>query len=291
MSTDEITGMSTAGDNGESTAVPCLEARGITVRFGGLTAVNDVNLSVPPGKVVGLIGPNGAGKSTLFSVLSGLLTPQGGTVLIDGVDVTKVSPQARAARGMARTFQHPELFLGLTVRDHVTLAYRVARTPRRVWTDLVTGGGFRRVSAAETARVDLIINGLKLSEIQYRPVIGLPLGLARLVEIARSFAREPRFLLLDEASSGLDAAETDELASSLKQMVEVRGVSLLMVEHDVELVLGMADWVYVLDFGSLIAQGTPTQIRNDPKVRAAYLGEQIDTTAAAGVSSKAEVVA
>ncbi|GAB2483419.1 ABC transporter ATP-binding protein [Jatrophihabitans fulvus] len=257
-------------------AAPVLEARGITVRFGGLTAVNDVSVAVAPGQVVGLIGPNGAGKSTLFSVLSGLRRPNAGQVYISGGDVTKASPQDRAGLGMARTFQHPELFAGLTVRDHVTLAYRVARTPRRVWTDIWAAGGFRRPSKVETERVDLIIDNLNLTSIQHRPAMGLPLGLARLVELARSFAREPRFLLLDEASSGLDQAETDELVDVLKQMVHSRGVSLLMVEHDVEMVLGMADYVYVLDFGTLIAEGPPEQIRNDPKVRAAYLGEQLD---------------
>jgi branched-chain amino acid transport system ATP-binding protein len=256
--------------------VPVLEAKGVTVKFGGLTAVNDVSIAVPAGKIVGLIGPNGAGKSTLFSVLSGLRRPNAGQVFIGGGDVTRSSPQQRAGLGMARTFQHPELFSGLTVRDHVTLAYRVARTPRRVWTDLWTVGGFRRPSKVETERVDLIVNYLNLTAIQHRPAMGLPLGLARLVELARSFAREPRFLLLDEASSGLDQAETEELVHALKQMVHARGVSLLMVEHDVEMVLGMADYVYVLDFGSLIAEGTPQEIRNNPKVRAAYLGEHVD---------------
>jgi branched-chain amino acid transport system ATP-binding protein len=272
-----------------SSPTPVLEARGVTVKFGGLTALSNVDLVVPPGAVVGLIGPNGAGKSTLFSVLSGLRSPASGHVLIDGEDVTKASPQARAARGMARTFQHPELFHGLTVRDHVTLAYRVARTPRRIWSDLVTAGGFRRVPAAEAERVDQIITGLNLTEIQHRPVLGLPLGLARLVELARSFARDPRFLLLDEASSGLDAAETQDLASVLKQMVSARGVSLLMVEHDVELVLGMSDYVYVLDFGVLIAKGTPEEIRKDPKVRAAYLGEDVETSTAAASPLDVEV--
>ncbi|WP_375482600.1 ABC transporter ATP-binding protein [uncultured Jatrophihabitans sp.] len=265
----------------ERDAVPALEAHGITVTFGGLTAVNNVDIRIMSGKIVGLIGPNGAGKSTLFSVLSGLLRPRSGQVLINGEDVTHASPQQRAHRGMARTFQHPELFLGLTVREHVVLAYRVAQTPRRIWTDMVTAGGFRPSSRAENERVDLIISGLNLTDIQHRPAVGLPLGLARLVELARSFAREPRFLLLDEASSGLDAAETEELQGVLRQMVERRGVSLLMVEHDVEMVLGMADYVYVLDFGSLIAEGTPEQIRTNADVRAAYLGEQIDAPPAA----------
>ena len=266
----------------ERTEPPVLEASGVTVKYGGLTAVNNVDMRVQAGQIVGLIGPNGAGKSTLFAVLSGLRAPDGGRVFINGWDVTRLSPQKRAARGMARTFQHPELFLGLTVREHVTLAYRIARTPRRIWTDMVTGGGFRKAPAVETQRVDMIIQGLNLTEIQYRPAMGLPLGLARLVELARSFAREPRFLLLDEPSSGLDAAETAELQVVLQRMVDQRGVSLLMVEHDVELVLGMADYVYVLDFGSLIAEGTPAEIRNDPKVRAAYLGEQVEERPAGG---------
>jgi ABC-type branched-subunit amino acid transport system ATPase component len=170
----------------ERSEPPVLEASGVTVKYGGLTAVNKVGMQVRAGKIVGLIGPNGAGKSTLFSVLSGLRAPDSGRVFINGSDVTHLSPQNRAARGMARTFQHPELFLGLTVRDHVTLAYRIARTPRRIWTDMVTGGGFRKPSAAETQRVDMIIQGLNLTDIQYRPAMGLPLGLARLVELARS---------------------------------------------------------------------------------------------------------
>lgn len=268
-------------------AMPVLEARGVTVRFGGLTAVDGVDLAVPSGAIVGLIGPNGAGKSTLFSVLSGLRRPDKGAVLINGVDVTKASPQDRAARGMARTFQHPELFQGLTVREHVTLAYRVAHAPRRIWTDLFTGGGLRRVPAAEAARVDQIISGLHLAGIQHQPVLGLPLGQSRLVEIARSFAREPRFLLLDESSSGLDASETAQVGTVLKRLVASRGVSLLMVEHDVEFVLGMADYVYVLDFGTLIGQGPPEQIRTDPQVRAAYLGEQVDAGEAGARPAKA----
>jgi len=258
----------------ETTTV--LEADSVTVRFGGLTAVNQVSINVPAGKIVGLIGPNGAGKSTLFSVLSGLRRPNAGSVSLAGVDVTKATPQRRAGLGMARTFQHPELFQGLTIREHVTLAHRVANSPGRIWTDMVTAGSLRTPSAAETERIDSIIDVLNLAAIQHRPAMGLPLGVARLVELARSFAREPRVLLLDEASSGLDAAETAELQGVLQRLVAARGVSLLMVEHDVEMVLGMADYVYVLDFGSLIAEGEPDAIRNDPKVRAAYIGEQAD---------------
>jgi branched-chain amino acid transport system ATP-binding protein len=258
---------------------PRLSATGITVRFGGLLALDDVAIEIPAGCIVGLIGPNGAGKSTLFSVLSGLRKPQAGRVLIDGDDVTATGARTRAGLGLARTFQHPELFQGLTVREHLTLAYRLKHSPRRMWTDLFNGGGLRRPAAAETERIDLLVEGLNLTRIQHDPVMGLPLGLARMVEIARSIAREPSVLLLDEASSGLDAGETEELAAVLKALVRTRGVSLLLVEHDVDLVLGLSDRVYVLDFGIRIADGTPAEIRGNPRVRAAYLGEQIEDEA------------
>ncbi|WP_105972127.1 ABC transporter ATP-binding protein [Streptomyces geranii] len=258
------------------TTPPRIEARGVTVRFGGLVALDSVDLAVPPGAVVGLVGPNGAGKSTLFAVLSGLLRPSSGAVLMDGRDVTSVSAQARARHGLARTFQHPELFPGLTVRQHVVLAYRLRHARRRIWTDLVTAGGFRRAGAEEDRRVDGILAALRLTPYVHLPVAGLPLGTGRLLEIARALAVDPNVLLLDEPSSGLDARETDELAATLTGLVAEHGVSLLLVEHDVELVLGISDFVHVLDFGVGISAGTPAEVRADPAVRAAYLGTEED---------------
>ncbi|WP_063039289.1 ABC transporter ATP-binding protein [Nocardia pseudovaccinii] len=251
---------------------PRIEAKGVTVRFGGLIALNDVDLQVPPASIVGLVGPNGAGKSTLFAVLSGLLKPSSGAVLMDGHDVTKASAQSRARRGLARTFQHPELFPGLTVREHVVLGYRLRHARSRMWTDLVTAGGFRRAPADEDRRVDEILAALQLSGHADLPVAGLPLGTSRLVEIARALAVDPNVLLLDEPSSGLDARETDELAGTFSRVVADHGVSLLLVEHDVDLVLGLSDVVHVLDFGVKISEGTPGEVRADPAVRAAYLG-------------------
>jgi branched-chain amino acid transport system ATP-binding protein len=253
-----------------------LAASDVTVRFGGLVALNNVSISVPPATIVGLVGPNGAGKSTLFGVLSGLQSADTGTVTMGDEDVTGASPQARAARGLARTFQHPELFQGLTVREHLVLAYRIKNSPRRILGDLVTFGGFRRSPKEEDERVDALIDELQIGDIAHRPAIGLPLGQARLVEIGRALAREPTVLLLDEASSGLDAQETDELIPVLRGVVADRGVSLLVVEHDVELVLGLCARVFVLDFGVRIAEGTPAEIRADEAVRAAYLGEETD---------------
>ncbi|MFQ6396253.1 ABC transporter ATP-binding protein [Nocardia sp. KC 131] len=255
------------------TTLPRIEAKGVTVRFGGLVALDNVDLQVPPASIVGLVGPNGAGKSTLFAVLSGLLTPSSGAVLMNGRDVTGASAQSRARRGLARTFQHPELFPGLTVREHVVLGYRVRHTRRRIWTDLITAGGFRSAAVEEDARVDEILAALHLSGQADQPVAGLPLGTSRLVEIARALAVDPNVLLLDEPSSGLDARETDELAATFTRVVADHGVSLLLVEHDVDLVLGLSDVVHVLDFGVKISAGTPAEVRADPAVRAAYLGE------------------
>lgn len=260
----------------EPTTAPRISARGVTVRFGGLVALNKVDLDVPAQTVVGLVGPNGAGKSTLFAVLSGLLRPTEGSVFMNGENVTHASPQRRATLGLARTFQHPELFSAMTVREHVVLAYRVKNAKSRIWTDLITGRGLRKPPAEETARVDELIEALHLGDIQDKPVTGLPLGKARLVEAARALAVEPTVLLLDEPSSGLDVRETEELAATLMSVVRERGVSLLFVEHDVDLVLGMSDVVHVLDFGSKICEGAPEQVRADPAVRAAYLGEETE---------------
>jgi branched-chain amino acid transport system ATP-binding protein len=261
-----------------ATAVPRIEARGVSMRFGGLVALSDVDIAVPAGSIVGLVGPNGAGKSTLFGVLSGLLRPSAGSVLMDGQDVTRRSPQDRAARGLARTFQHPELFSGLTVREHLVLAYRVRHAKGRIWSDLVTGRGLRRAPAAEDERVDALLDALHLNGLRDRLVAGLPLGTSRLVEIGRALAVDPNVLLLDEPSSGLDTRETEDLAGTLRRIVAEHGVSLLLVEHDVDLVLGMCHEVHVLDFGAKISAGRPEAIRADPAVRAAYLGEATDPT-------------
>ena len=252
-----------------------LECSGVEVRFGGLVALRDVDLSVPPSTIVGLVGPNGAGKSTLFGVVSGLLRPSRGRVLMDGVDVTGARPQVRATRGLARTFQHPEIFPGLTVREHLVLAHRVRHARTRIWSDLFTMGSLRPATGDEKSQVDELIELMGIDAIADRPASGLPLGSARLVELGRALATAPTVLLLDEPSSGLDSAETGQFEATLTRVARERGISVLLVEHDVELVMRMCAHIYVLDFGALIAQGTPEQVRSDPAVRAAYLGEEI----------------
>ncbi len=254
--------------------VPVLEARDVVVRFGGLTALDSVDVTIPPGELIGLVGPNGAGKSTLFGVCSGLLRPTRGSVSLMGEDVTAASPQARARLGLARTFQQPEMFRGLTVRQHLSLSFRVHQSRPRLWKDMFTGAGFRRTGKAETERVGALLELLSLTHLADSLVDNLPLGTSRLVEVGRALASEPRVVMLDEPMSGLDANEAKRLAQALKSTVAHDGTSLLVVEHDVPMVLSLCSHIFVLDFGRLIAQGGPDAIRDDPEVKAAYLGDE-----------------
>jgi ABC-type branched-subunit amino acid transport system ATPase component len=256
--------------------VPVLAASDITVRFGGLTALSEVSIEVPPGTIVGLVGPNGAGKSTLFAVLSGLLRPATGRVHLRGNDVTNATPQVRARQGLARTFQQPELFMGLTVREHLVLAHRVRFARQRLWRDMVDPRSLLPPSRAENERVDALLELLDLTEVARASVGALPLGTSRLVEIARALATRPDVVLLDEPLSGLDMRESENVAAVFRRVVETdeRRVSLLMVEHDVATVLSLSSRIFVLDFGELIASGTPAEIRNNAMVRSAYLGDE-----------------
>ncbi|MGO8827234.1 MAG: ABC transporter ATP-binding protein [Acidimicrobiales bacterium] len=258
------------------TDVSVLSARGITVRFGGLNALSDVDLDVAPRSIAGLVGPNGAGKTTMLGVLSGLLRPTHGRVWLRGEDVTDASPQARARSGLARTFQQPELFLGLTVREHLVLADRVHFAPRRLWRDMVDPRSLLPASSAENDRVDGLLELLNLTRVAKAPVAALPLGVCRLVEVGRAMAGHPHVILLDEPLSGLDMKASENLLSVFQRVVNQteRDVSLLLVEHDVAAVLALSNWIFVLDFGERIAADCPDAIRRDPAVRSAYLGDE-----------------
>ncbi|HEX3901158.1 MAG TPA: ABC transporter ATP-binding protein [Mycobacteriales bacterium] len=243
-----------------SDLAPVLEVAGVSVRFGGISAVSDVSLTVLPGQVTGLIGPNGAGKTTTFNVITGLQEPTTGKVFIDGRDVGKLAPHKRARLGLARTFQRLEVFGSLTVFENLLAAAefhkswsRDSTPPRDVATEVLDRVGLRPVG---NARVD-----------------ALPTGVARLVELGRALATRPRVLLLDEVGSGLNSDETAALGNLMLELVS-DGTAILLVEHDVELVMRVCSEIYVLDFGRLIADGTPSEIQKNPAVQAAYLGSE-----------------
>jgi branched-chain amino acid transport system ATP-binding protein len=236
-----------------------LTVRNVTVRFGGNVALDNVALDANEGEVTGLIGPNGAGKTTLFNVITGLLVPQRGTVHLGLTDVTRMPPYRRAREGMARTFQRLELFSLLTVRENVELALSLQK-------------GALSPSARITKAEELLeLVGLgHLSDVRSDE---LPTGQARLVELARALATEPRVLLLDEPASGQDESETEAFGALLGR-IAADGVAVVLVEHDVQLVMRTCQTIHVLDFGSILARGTPTQIQHDQKVLDAYLGTQ-----------------
>ena len=237
-----------------------LDVAGAEVRFGGVSALRGVDLTVDGGAVTGLIGPNGAGKTTLFNVVTGLQKTHRGHVLLDGTDITTLAPHRRARLGIARTFQRLEIFGSLTVRENILVAAEI----RRRWA---------RDGLNPRTATDAVMEEVGLRHLARVRCDTLPTGMARLVEVGRALATKPQVLLLDEPSSGLDESETDELGGLLLRLAE-RGVGVLLVEHDVELVMATCTRVFVLDFGRILAVGTPAEIRADPDVRAAYLGTE-----------------
>jgi branched-chain amino acid transport system ATP-binding protein len=235
--------------------VPSLEVSEVTVTFGGKRALDGVAIAAEPGHVTGLIGPNGAGKSTLFDVICGLRKPAAGRIRLNGRDVTRLGPAQRVRCGMARTFQRLELFGRLSVRENLLVAAELGPERRR----------------AERAVTQLLAR-LDLAEIADRPADELSTGTGRLVEVGRALAVKPRFLLLDEPAAGQDAEETRRFAALLRALAG-EGTTVILVEHDMSLVMGVCDQVHVLDLGTIISSGPPDVIRRDQTVLAAYLGD------------------
>src|SRR3954470_10559129 len=253
-----------------------LTASEVTVRFGGLVALDAVTVEAPPNRITGLIGPNGAGKTTMFNVCCGFQRADEGRVMLAGEDVTKASPEHHARLGLGRTFQRMELFWSMTVRENVELAVESLHVRDDPLTQLGIVGGGRRVSSPVTDRAQEVIEFAGLGHVADRLASEISTGQGRLVELARALARDPRILLLDEPSSGLDPRESAAFGELLVQLVAERQCGVLMVEHDMSLVLNICDWIHVLDFGRPLAQGTPADIRKSDDVREAYLGQTVN---------------
>ena len=258
-----------------------LEVDGLTVRFGGHLAVNELSFTAPRGRITGLIGPNGAGKTTTFNACSGLLEPAGGRVRFDGRDITRLGPPARARLGLGRTFQRMELFGSLSVAENIAVGREAGLAGASALRQVFRRPGERK---AVTAAVERALDVCGIGDLAGRRADALSTGQRRLVELARASACDFSLLLLDEPSSGLDHDETAAFGAVLTGMVAERGMGLLLVEHDMALVMGICDYLYVLDFGTLIFEGTPDEVRRSDVVRAAYLGSE-----AAMVAAEAEV--
>ena len=254
-----------------------LEVRHLSVRYGGLHAVEDAGLDAPVGRITGLIGPNGAGKTTTFNACTGLVRPSAGTVSLLGEDITRLAPQARARRGLGRTFQRMELFDSLTVLENVALgreAGMAGRAPLRHF--FATRSERHEVDGL--AREALSRCGIE--DVATRRTADLSTGHRRLVELARAIAGGFRMLLLDEPSSGLDKAETERFGEILVELVADGDHGILLVEHDMALVMTTCSYLYVLDFGKLLFEGTPQEVGESDVVRAAYLGaEAVESSA------------
>lgn len=230
-----------------------LEVDEVTVRFGGVVAVDGASIQARSGEITGLIGPNGAGKTTLFNVITGVQPSTAGTIRLDGTDITKLATHRRAKMGMSRTFQRLELFWTLTVADNVRVAAELAR------------------HGDPSVLTEELLDRVGISHLAAEPSGSLPTGSARLVEVARALASTPRVLLLDEPASGLNESETVALGALLRQLV-ADGLAVVLVEHDMSLVMDICDHVSVLDLGRIIASGPPAEVRTQPAVIEAYLG-------------------
>jgi branched-chain amino acid transport system ATP-binding protein len=252
-------------------APPILDARGITQRFGGITAIDDVTLAVRAGTIHGLIGPNGAGKTTLFDCIAGVQKAVDGKVLLDGVDVTTQSSVQRARRGLRRTFQRQQVFGWLSVEDNVLLALEWRGGGGGMVGDLLQLPSRRRRERERRARTDEVLEQCGLLEHRGEPAGGLSIGELRRVELARAIVDTPRLLLLDEPTSGLEDSETDQLGEIILRLRATQECAVLLIEHHIPFVMKYSDELSVLELGRLIAHGTPDEMMQSDVVREAYL--------------------
>ena len=253
-------------------AAPTLSVHGLSLSFGGLRALSEVGFTVPQGSITAVIGPNGAGKTSLFNCISGFYRPSAGSVVFEGRDMARVPPPRRARLGLARTFQNIALFRGMTVLDNIKLG-RHAHMHSSLLDGLLYWGRAAREEASVRRDIEeRVIDFLEIDHIRHRPVGSLAYGLRKRVELARALAMQPRLLMLDEPVAGMNREETEDMARFILDVQAEWGVTILMVEHDMGLVMDISDHVVVLNFGRVIAEGRPAEVTANPDVIRAYLG-------------------
>jgi branched-chain amino acid transport system ATP-binding protein len=263
--------MKTAASPTAAVAAPQLAATAVSKRFGGVRAVENVTLKVTRGEIVSVIGPNGAGKTSLLNMISGFYRPTSGTIAFEGRDITKAKPSAIARLGIARTSQNIALFGGLTVLDNIMLGRHV-HMRAGVLASLVYWGPAQRELVRHRARVEELIEFLKLEDIRKQPAGALPYGLRKRVELGRALALDPKLLLLDEPMGGMNQEEKEDIARFILDINSEWGTTIILIEHDMGVVMDISHRVAVLDNGRNIAEGTPQQVQNNPDVIRAYLG-------------------